>query len=267
MSAVLSVIAVFYFILIYRVIDEKEKKDKKGNAVILALSVLLTVAAAIYFVAFSKSTIAYDLDGFCSELARRGAENGHPELVRPSYYTYKLYNNFTNDVWYFGKYYTEYPIEHYFPTLSKYIPEAAGTAICGVLNIITLHIKAAYGMRADFFQIVGKAAVIMLPIDAFLVGFWIYMAKRAKNIIRKILFVFMVFQMPLLFVSCSLASLDWGRWIIVGFITNFTCLLYVLFKEKGSIDYVEKVISFFRLRCIIPYLIVYSSVVFYVYVL
>ena len=267
MSAMLSVVVLFMFVLVYRLVESRDKKEQRENAVLLTVSVIVTMAAAVFFVVLANKTITYDLQGFCNELYRRGEVNGHRELVRPSYFTYKLYNDFTNDIWYFGKFYTEYPIEHYFPTLSKYIPEVAGDALSGVFNIINLHFKAMQSMKELFWQTIIKAVIVMLPIDCFLFGFWIYCAKRTESIIKKIMFIFMIFQMPVLFITSSMASLDWARWMIMGFIINFTCMLYVIYKNKEAIRYIEKVIDFFRLRCIIPYFVVYSSVVFYVYVL
>lgn len=205
-SSILSYIPFCLLIILYEAASSNKKSEKVYYSCIFTFSLLLSLAATLYFAKNERSNLTYSMEEFNKILSNRGSDYFF-------YYDYVLYRSTEGT------------------SAATAIAENANASFAGV---VLQQLKVNFQLiEITLYEI--SAAIIILPIVILSAVYFIYNAKKTpKNKFRHFITLCMFLMFFVTIGGGCLFSTDVLRWMSHAYIALFASFIYVLYKENGS---------------------------------
>lgn len=232
-GAMITCVPFFALLILYELTRAEEKHDRRQLIAVFTAVVVLAAGTFLYFGINDNKNIKLDMASFEQVMQSRGSE---------ARYYLGFYGGGTED-------YYEQAIAA-MPELANKYAEAPAKILFAdhldnvfvkVLNIFTYQMQLHYYIYThseigkDTFSQFAFLTVILLPALAFLWKIYARKFKEAKGkrLDRFVYFCLLVF-FPFTTFGSLLISTDSTRWVYHAYLSLFTMLLYLLYRERET---------------------------------
>ncbi|MBR2590434.1 MAG: hypothetical protein IKE65_05875 [Clostridia bacterium] len=212
----------FSLILLYRIVCEKDKKERISLIIVFALGILAVAALGLFLLLKEQDNLVYTMQAFNKELDAR--------------------NRFTNNTYYVYYDYAFY--KHYeigsasFAGIMKQPLIQGDSLIASLINPIYFQLRMMYASYLEepkrFAQLAGLV-LLLCPLCVISFRYWIKKMKTARKA-QKAVYWLMLLQFPITLVFCLCFSPDVSRWLSHAFLIQFALFFYVIYHQKEELE-------------------------------
>ena len=232
-GAMITCVPFFALLILYELTRAEENYDRRQLTAVFCAMVVLAVSTFLYFSINDRNNIKLDPAEFHQVMEARGAKE--------STYYYGFYT---------GEEYASYDqVIHAVPELERYadapveilFPDHIDNFFVKMLNVFSYQIQMHFFIYSNLeiaemtFPLVALLFVVLLPSLVFF--WWIYAQRfkeaKGKRLDRFVYFCLLVF-FPFTTFGSLLISTDSTRWVYHAYLSLFTMLLYLLYRERET---------------------------------